>query len=139
MFYGVIDGSINGLHRGQFTRTYLATPAGPARKTPCLAFAAATPKAPRRSYLRLRQRCCGGSRWRPASRARQILLATSYPSAVLQPGMAVRDSDGLGGGSDSDEFGRIPSSPAGHSFAVFDSLYGHFDPTELGSRIGRIR
>ena len=27
--------------------------------------------------------------------------------------MAVRDSDGFGGGSDSDGFGRIPSSPAG--------------------------
>jgi hypothetical protein len=54
-------------------------------------------------------------------------------------GMAVRDSDGLGEGSDSDGFVRIQSSPAGHFFAVLYSLYGHFDSTEMGSGFGRIR
>jgi len=54
-------------------------------------------------------------------------------------GIAVRDSDGFGGGSDSDGFGRIPSSLAGNCFAVLYSLYGHFDPTETGSGFGRIR
>jgi hypothetical protein len=57
----------------------------------------------------------------------------------VEPGMAVRDSDGFGGGSDSAGFGRIPSSPAGDVLAVLYSLYGHFDPTEIGSGFGRIR
>jgi len=51
--------------------------------------------------------------------------------------MAVRDSDGFGGESDSDGFGRIPGSPAGD--AVLYSLYGHFDPTETGSGFLLIR
>ena len=53
--------------------------------------------------------------------------------------MTVRDSDGFGGGSDSDGFGRIPSSSAGDFFAVLYSMYGHFDPTEMGSGFGGIR
>jgi len=62
------------------------------------------------------------------------IASTPYP-----PGMAVRDSDGFGGGSDSDGFGRIPSCPAGDFSAVLYSLYGHFDPTGMGSGFGRIR
>jgi len=38
--------------------------------------------------------------------------------------MAVRDSDGFGGGSDSDGFGRIPSSPAREFFATLYNPYG---------------
>jgi hypothetical protein len=53
--------------------------------------------------------------------------------------MTVRDSDGFGGGSDSDGFGRIPSSSAGDFFAVLYSMYGHFDTTEMGSGFGGIR
>jgi len=53
--------------------------------------------------------------------------------------MAFLDSDGFGGGSASDGIGRISSSPSGGNFAVFDSLYGHFDPTKLDAGFGRIR
>jgi len=45
------------------------------------------------------------------------------------PRLEFPDSDGFGGGSDSGGFGWIPSSPAGESFGVFYSQYGHFDPT----------
>ena len=53
--------------------------------------------------------------------------------------MALSDSDGFGRGSDSGGFGWITSSPAGTNFAVFYSLYGHFNPTGMDFRFGRIR
>jgi hypothetical protein len=43
-------------------------------------------------------------------------------------GLAFPDVDGFGRGSNLDGCGWIPSNPAGGSFAVFHSLYGHFDP-----------
>jgi hypothetical protein len=39
------------------------------------------------------------------------------------PGMGVPDSDGFGRGSDSGGFGWISSSPAGGTFAVYQSLW----------------
>jgi len=66
----------------------------------------------------------------------------SWPGRLVQvdpdSGMVVRDSDGAGGGLDSDGFGRIPSSPTGDFLAVLYSLYGHFNPTEMDSGFGRI-
>jgi len=51
----------------------------------------------------------------------------------MDPGMAFPDSDGFGRGLDSGGFRRIPSSAAGDSFAVFYSLCGDFDPTDMDS------
>jgi hypothetical protein len=53
--------------------------------------------------------------------------------------LAFPDSDGSGRGSDSGGFRRIPSRPAGEHFAAFYSLYGHFDPTDMGPGFGRVR
>ena len=61
------------------------------------------------------------------------------PSDHQWAGMAVRDSNGFGRGLDSGGFGGILSSPAGEFLAILYSLYGHFDPTEMGSGFGRIR
>jgi hypothetical protein len=71
--------------------------------------------------------------WGESSEADQV------GGSLITTGMAVANSDGFGGGSDSGGFGPIPSSPTGCSFEVLYSLYGRFDPTEMGSGFGRIR
>jgi len=75
----------------------------------------------------------------PAKDGRIIVRLTDGEEVRLRLIFLWVGDSGFGRGSDSGGFGWIPSSPAGELFAVFYSLYGHFDPTEMDSGFGRIR
>jgi len=73
------------------------------------------------------------------ARSASVYRSKGIPPAGSLTGMAFPDLVEFGGGSDSRGFGRIPSSPARGFHAAFHRLYGHFDPTEKDSGLGRIR